>query len=181
MSIIPLTWRSSVVRTNVWKCFLAIFFCFKEEFVWIWDLCTAKGTMIFGGLDKTTHGECSIFFFCFVFFFSPHWNYNSLRNISEICEKIFWKICQSSDVKILMNCNIVQNRKHLFFGGMKDCWMKTWMIFFFSELKNIHRLILQLEIKIGKAMLSEAPTQHSFHHTDSIKVCKQIKEVSFGM
>lgn len=34
-------------------------------------------------------------------------------------------------------------------------------------------------MKIEKNMLSGAPTQCSFHHTDSFSACKQIKEQTF--
>lgn len=130
MSIIPLTWRSSAVRTNVWKCFLAIFSVSKKSLCGSEICVLQRGQWFLEVWTRQPTGNAVSFFFFF-----PHWNYNSLRNISEICEKIYWKICHSSDVKILMNCNIVQNRKHLFFGGMKDCWMKTWMKFF-SELNS---------------------------------------------
>lgn len=87
-------------------------------------------------------------------------------------------VLRCKNINELQYCS---KQKTFVFWGDERLLNENLNDFFFSELKNIHRLILQLEIKIGKAMLSEAPTQHSFHHTDSIKVCKQIKEVSFGM
>lgn len=53
-------------------------------------------------------------------------------------------------------------------------------IAYFSELKKTHSLILQLtEMKIETKKLGEAPTQFSFHHTDSFSAYKQIKEQPF--
>lgn len=61
---------------------------------------------------------------------------------------------------------------------MNECWTK-YCTLFRTEKDSQPRIAADRIENRGKKKLSEAPTQFSFHHTDSFSAYKQIKEQPF--
>lgn len=96
MSIIPLTWRSSAVRTNVWKCFLAIFSVSKKSLCGSEICVLQRGQWFLEVWTRQPTGNAVSFFFFFPSlklqqsqkYFRNMWE-NILKNMSLLrCKNI---------------------------------------------------------------------------------------------